>query len=122
MNILIVDDEQEIRDVFKIVLETRGHYVLEASNGEEALCLLKRMKMDLVVTDLNMPIMDGFSLVSKLATDYPLTRVLVVSSDTCPLEDIAWLRMVDSLARYDQIAKPAVLHKFVSKVERLLAA
>ena len=122
MNILIVDDEQEIRDVFRLVLETRGHYVLEASNGEEALCLLKKMKIHLVVTDLIMPIMDGFSLVRKLAMHYPLTRVMVVSSDISPLEDIAWLRMVDNFLGYDKIAKPTVLHKFVNKVERLLAA
>ena len=83
---------------------------------------MKRFRMDLIVTDLKMPIMDGFALVTRLATDFPLTRVLVVSSDISPLEDIGWLKLVDRLAGYDKIRKPTVLNKFITKVERLLAA
>jgi len=59
MNILVVDDEPEYRLIMRSVLMSEGNDVLLAENGEEALEKLKESKVDLVISDIYMPIMDG---------------------------------------------------------------
>jgi two-component system chemotaxis response regulator CheY len=86
-NILIVDDSASMRKVLRksIVMCHIGEVnFYEAENGEEALKVLKDEWVDLVFTDINMPIMDGFELVSKLNEDevHQNTPIVVVTSDT----------------------------------------
>ena len=59
MNILVVDDEPEYRQIMRSVLMSEGHDVILAENGEEAIEKLKESKVDLVISDIYMPIMDG---------------------------------------------------------------
>ncbi len=122
MNILLVDDEAQIRDVFRLVLETNGYYVHEAANGKDALEVLHKGSIDLVITDLNMPIMDGLALITRMVTEYPLTRVLVVSADEGALEEISWFRLVTRLSGFDKMRKPLMIRELLRKVEKLLAA
>jgi two-component system, OmpR family, response regulator VanR len=58
-NILVIDDEEEIRDLIGIYLESEGFIVSKASNGKEALEILDRQSMDLIILDIMMPEMDG---------------------------------------------------------------
>ena len=64
--ILIVDDEIDIREILRFALETPGRLVFEAGNGEEALSVVEKEKIDLILTDLAMPKMNGFELLRKL--------------------------------------------------------
>ena len=64
--ILVVDDEAKMRHILKIMLELKGHSVKEASNGLEALELIKTEPFDLVITDIKMPELDGFGLLEEL--------------------------------------------------------
>ena len=63
--ILIVDDEAPIRRVIELKLKNGGYNVLLATNGEEALRIIKNEKPDAVITDINMPRMDGKALASR---------------------------------------------------------
>lgn len=86
-NILIVDDSASMRKVLKksiIMCHIGDINFSEAENGEEALKVLKKDWIDLIFTDINMPIMDGFELVSNLNNDnvHQNTPVIVVTSDT----------------------------------------
>lgn len=58
-NILVIDDEMEIRDLIGICLEGEGFVVFEAANGKVALKILEKHQMDLVILDIMMPKMDG---------------------------------------------------------------
>jgi len=60
--ILLVDDEESIRDTLKIILEDYGYRVMVASNGFDALNIIKNNLIDILVTDLRMPKMDGIEL------------------------------------------------------------
>lgn len=60
--ILIADDEPEIRELLRLYLEKEGYQVLESANGIETLELLKKESVDLLVLDIMMPGMDGFSV------------------------------------------------------------
>jgi len=86
-NILIVDDSASMRKVLKksiIMCHIGDINFSEAENGEEALKVLKKEWIDLIFTDINMPIMDGFELVSNLYKDniHQNTPIIVVTSDT----------------------------------------
>lgn len=63
---LVVDDSVSIRQIVAYTLSQAGFRVLEGANGEEALQALGDQRVDLVVTDLNMPIMDGLGLTRKI--------------------------------------------------------
>ena len=77
--ILTVDDEYVLRQSIVAYLEDSGFDVLEAENGKEGLEVFKEHKPDLVLTDLQMPVMGGLELLSELAKEAPNTPVLVIS-------------------------------------------
>jgi two-component system, chemotaxis family, chemotaxis protein CheY len=64
--ILAVDDSAAMRQMVGITLTGAGHEVQQASDGREALAIAERERFDLVITDVNMPVMDGLTLVRHL--------------------------------------------------------
>ena len=64
--ILIVDDSVSIRQSVRFILEQSGYIVMEAADGQEGLKRLGEQKADLVITDVNMPNMDGITMVRKI--------------------------------------------------------
>ncbi|HTU63186.1 MAG TPA: response regulator, partial [Polyangiales bacterium] len=77
--ILIVDDEPDILQAFERMLTNEGHEVECTLSADEALDLLDRMSVDLVVTDLTMPRMDGFELLTRLRQRGDDTPTVVIS-------------------------------------------
>jgi two-component system chemotaxis response regulator CheY len=63
---LIVDDSMSMRQLVAMTIKEAGFDVIEGSNGKEALDKIGNQKLDLVVTDLNMPIMDGITLIKNI--------------------------------------------------------
>ncbi|MCG3196024.1 MAG: response regulator [Candidatus Omnitrophica bacterium] len=89
-NILVVDDSGTVRDFFGKTLRLAGiplGDLFQARNGAEALAILKHHWIDLVFTDINMPLMDGFELVEAMREDDLLERlpVVVVSAEQDPM-------------------------------------
>lgn len=78
--ILLVDDEANFRWSIERVLQLRGYDVVSAESAEVALDTLKTSRFDLVITDIRMPGMDGFELVSWLRTNRPDIRVLMTTA------------------------------------------
>ena len=72
--ILVVDDEQPLRDLLADVLELDGHRVLVAANGREALAIARRDRPDLVVSDVMMPLLNGVRLCQQLKAIRPLRQ------------------------------------------------
>jgi signal transduction histidine kinase len=77
--ILIVDDEQDIRDVLSLALTDMGHEVLAAAEGEEALRLFRAQRPPIVVTDIKMPGMDGIDLLQHLKREDPEIEVVMIT-------------------------------------------
>ncbi|XGV86174.1 MAG: ATP-binding protein [Limnothrix sp. BL-A-16] len=86
--ILIVDDRWENRAVLLNLLEPLGFRVIEAQNGQEGLASLQSEQPDLVVTDLAMPVMDGFEFLKQIRTNDKLhqTKVIVSSASVAQLD------------------------------------
>uniref|UniRef100_A0A7C5URT2 Response regulator n=1 Tax=candidate division CPR3 bacterium TaxID=2268181 RepID=A0A7C5URT2_UNCC3 len=79
--ILLVDDEQDVLDLYSDILLQAGYYVDTARNGEECLRLCEKTRYDLILLDLMMPVMDGIECLKKLRADeakygHPLIVVL----------------------------------------------
>ena len=77
--ILIVEDEPRLREVGKLVLETQGYEVHGVGDGFEALIALKRSLPDIIISDLSMPNMNGFELLSVVRRRFPTIPVIVIS-------------------------------------------
>lgn len=84
--ILTVDDSKTMREMVSFTLKNAGHEVLEAEDGVHALQVLEGNKPDLIITDLNMPNMDGFELITAVrkegASKYVPILILTTESDT----------------------------------------
>lgn len=84
--ILIVDDEEDIRDVLELILEAEGYSVKTATNGDEALQLQQAFQADVLITDIIMPEKDGITLIKQLRQDYPATKIIAVSGGGDPAD------------------------------------
>jgi two-component system, chemotaxis family, chemotaxis protein CheY len=82
-SILVVDDSHMIRAQVRVALEAKGLRVLEAENGQEGLWRARENSVDLVLTDVHMPVMDGLRMVQELRRipAYSLTPILMLTSD-----------------------------------------
>lgn len=82
--IVIVDDSESIREVVGFTLTNAGHKVLSAVDGQDALRHFNGDKVDLVVTDLHMPVMDGISLIKEIRNkdDYKFVPILFLTTES----------------------------------------
>ncbi|MCY0995774.1 sigma-54 dependent transcriptional regulator [Myxococcus sp. MISCRS1] len=78
--ILVADDEEGVRSFIAEALEVEGHAVTTAADGEEAARLLSKQGVDLLVTDLRMPGMDGLTLLRKVREEQPDVEVIVLTA------------------------------------------
>ncbi len=83
-NILLVDDSTSMREMVSFTLREAGHDVSEAEDGVEALEFAKKTSVNLVITDVNMPNMDGITLTGELRTldDYKFVPILILTTET----------------------------------------
>lgn len=79
INILVVDDVDEVKEAMTIILEDSDYNVLSASNGEEALKVVNNHPVDLIITDILMPEMDGYELAIEIQKSYPLIKLILIS-------------------------------------------
>lgn len=77
--ILLVDDEEDIRDVLDISLSDIGYQVFTAENGEDALRIFRKKKPPIVLCDIKMPGMDGIELLQKIKQENPDTEVIMIT-------------------------------------------
>jgi two-component system response regulator (stage 0 sporulation protein F) len=77
--ILIVDDEEGLREGLSKLLESEGYVALSAESGEQALEILQRSHIDLVLTDMRMPGMDGIELLKKIRERHPNVGVIILT-------------------------------------------
>ncbi|HFR5053629.1 TPA: response regulator transcription factor [Streptococcus pneumoniae] len=114
--ILLVDDEVEITDIHQRYLIQAGYQVLVAHDGLEALELFKKKPIDLIITDVMMPRMDGYDLISEVQYLSPEQPFLFITAKTSEQYKIYGL----SLGADDFIAKPFSPRELVLRVHNIL--
>jgi CheY-like chemotaxis protein len=114
--ILIVDDEESERMLLQAILEHAGHETCFAQDGEEALRQYAMKKIDVVVTDLQMPEVHGFELITVLR-DFAEPPGVVAISGTGPFQ----LHMAEALGAKYTLSKPVDPPLLLDAVDRALA-
>lgn len=81
---LIVDDSTSMRQMVSFTMQEAGFSVLEGANGQEALQRVEGNRVELVITDLNMPVMDGIALIRQLRSNpaYKFTPILMLTTES----------------------------------------
>lgn len=77
--ILVVDDDAEVRHVLRAILESAGYLVAEADNGRQALVECRQRRVDLMITDLVMPDVEGIETIKLARKTYPGLRIIAIS-------------------------------------------
>ena len=113
--ILLVDDEERYREHIARVLTKAGYEVLEAEDGTEALLLLEKSNIDLVLSDILMPGMNGYALVARLRAKWPNMPVILTTGFLSA--DAAKTMMNGSVGF---IPKPIDAEKLIHMIERTI--
>lgn len=117
--ILLIDDETAVRDTMRRLLERYGHEVREAANGREA--LKAPPEYDLVITDINMPEMDGIEVIMALTERRPGLPVIAISGGGRLPKDLL-LSSADMLGAVTTLPKPFDLSELIEAVDAALAS
>jgi len=115
--VLVVDDEKAMREFLTLLLEKQGHTVVAASDGEEALRVVAEHPIDLVISDLRMPKMDGISLLAGIRERDPDLPLIMVTAYASSESTIQAMR----LGADDYITKPFRVGEIRLVVEKALA-
>ena len=116
--ILVVDDEENARVALSKILTHDGYDVSSAGNGLEALNFLRNNAVELIITDLNMPEMNGLAFLRELKRSYPSSKVIMI---TAYGEVESYLEAI-TLGAFEYINKPVKyddLKKVIDKISTL---
>ena len=116
--ILFVDDEGQIRKLLQTYLDRRGYRVTLASDGYEALLAIKREAPDLVITDVNMPNMNGLELARRLRSEHRTARVPIIMLSARKQADDVLTGYAQGADEY--VPKPVEMALLSAKIEVLL--
>ncbi len=119
--ILLVDDDAALREFIELALTSEGYHVDAVGDGREALKFLSRAAVDLVVTDLCMPHIDGIELAMELRKTRPKVPLIAISGGAVG-ETESILRAVKLLGAKRTLPKPFGLGELKSAVAEVLAA
>jgi two-component system chemotaxis response regulator CheY len=117
--ILTVDDSRTMRDMLKLALEDAGYQVVQATDGLHGLEVLRDQKPDVIVTDINMPRLDGYGLIEGVRNDQHLRSIpiLVLTTES----DAEKKTRARNAGATGWIVKPFDPAKLVAAIQRVMA-
>jgi DNA-binding NtrC family response regulator len=116
-HILVVDDERHTLDALSVILRREGHAVLTATSGKEALDHLDAQALDIILSDVKMPAMDGLSLLRQVKSEYPGVVVLMMSGH----QDVNSAVEAMKEGAFDYLVKPFGKDDVIRTVQKALA-
>ncbi len=117
-DIVVVDDEEDSLEVAEIILDEYGANVHTATNGEEALELVRRVKPRFVISDLSMPVMDGWGFINALKTDTSLVNIPVIALTAHAM--VGDRERAVSAGFHNYLTKPLTVDTFMADLVKLL--
>lgn len=112
-SVLVVDDQEDILGFITVALEAEGYEVRTAPDGAQALILLSERPADVLITDLFMPVQEGFETIDRCKARYPQTRIVAMSAGA------TGRTRHDYLVSAELVGVDATLHKPFSADELL---
>lgn len=116
LRILVVDDEETVRNLLQRTLAEAGYSVTTAANGEETLSAVSQGEVEVVLLDIKMPGMSGIEVLGKLTADWPDICVIIVTAVVDTQTAVEALKM----GAYDYITKPFKRDEVVKKVQEAI--
>jgi DNA-binding NtrC family response regulator len=116
--ILLIDDDEHLRVTLKIALERAGHDVQVAVNGEDGLDFMKTHEINILVTDLLMPVKEGIETIIEARKCYPDVKIVAMSGGG-RTGNIRFLDMAMQLGASHTLAKPFAMKALVDCVREL---
>ena len=117
--IMTVDNEEKIRHIFREMLETQGHEIMEADSGKQCLEILENEKPDLILMDILMPRMNGWDVVQEIKKDKANKDILISMLTVKSRDEDVEKSLVEVGADY-HISKPVSREELLSTVGALL--
>jgi CheY-like chemotaxis protein len=117
--VLVVDDEDQMRKLIRLVLQQEGHTVVEASNGKRAIQHIQEAEIDLVISDIFMPDMDGLELIRGIRRTHPGIKILAIFGAGKEGPGL-YLNMAEQFGAGAILMKPFAPDQLIEKVSALL--
>jgi PAS domain S-box-containing protein len=119
ITILLVDDEEELLEMHALLLESAGYLVCKARSAAEALTLLQSQSVQLLLSDIMMPQMNGLELAKRIQADFPAVKIQLISG----FADSSLVFDEDSKRWYEQrLTKPVPMTTLLQRVDSLVCA
>lgn len=117
--ILVIEDEEDIRKIYRGMLESTGHEVFEAPDGKEGMRLFRQMHPDLIITDILMPHKDGVETIRELRRDFPNVRIIAITGARGSFNRLPAARY---LGAQHVLSKPFTMQELQSAVAEALGS
>ena len=115
INILVAEDEAELREILKVTLEQQGYRAILASDGNEAIKKIEKKSFQMALIDIKMPGVSGKELVSKIKQINPRVPIVIITGSPDFKEEMSLKKQV-----YEYIYKPFRLNELVKIIKRAL--
>ena len=128
-SILVIDDEPDVRDAVKRVLDRAGYSVRTTDSGVDALAELERIRTDVVITDIIMPKIDGVQLFESIRKLFPAVRIIAISGggnfgisayQPTAITTTAYLASAELAGAHMGLTKPFESNDLIQAIEKVL--
>lgn len=116
INVLVIEDEENIRTIIKKVLTREGYKVLEAGSAEEGLEIIDKNPIDLIVLDVTLPNMDGYEFTKEIRSSHMEIPILMATARQLPMDKHKGF----IVGTDDYMTKPLDMDEFILRIKALL--
>lgn len=117
--LLIIDDDEQVRQLIKEILVNAKYAVIEARDGQEGISLCRQGLIDLVVLDIFMPNKEGLETIKELRQEFPDIKVLAMSGGSSR-DSLGVLHIAERLGAHQTINKPFDVETFLETIKAIL--
>lgn len=122
MHILVIDDDNDVRQLICRMISSEGYEALEASNGKEGMKIIRNEpKIELVITDLIMPEQEGLETIKELKRDYPHIKIMAISGGG-KIDAQDYLPIAKGMGADLALSKPFVRQDFMNAIKKLMGS
>ncbi len=119
--ILVIEDDASYREILKETLERKSHQVITAANGDQGLELMKKNPVDLVITDIIMPVKDGITTIQDIQKDFPAVKIIAISGGGAVNQGSVYLEAAIFITRIKHVLeKPFSSETLLQTVKEVL--
>ena len=119
--ILVIDDDVQMRQMLKQMLERQGYEVIDAPDGKKGMKLYRQAPTDLIITDIIMPEKDGIETIIELWHDYPEAKIIVISGGCRNIEAKSCISYAKGLGVSHIFTKPFDRKELLEAIQELLS-